>query len=91
MGKAAAAIVILGGVSRLYADVISEPAIALLKRSDVALSFGKSVSFIANRDQSGICPLENLCMSATSPLEILALIGTFVGNSQMPPREKYHI
>ena len=78
VGKAAATLIILGGVSRLYADVISEPAIDLLRQSAVEFSFGKAVPFVANRDQSGVCPLENLCMKAASLQEALVLIETFI-------------
>ncbi|MDR0748059.1 MAG: DUF1893 domain-containing protein [Tannerellaceae bacterium] len=78
VGKAAATLMIRGGVARMYADVISEPAIALLRNSTVESGFGQSVPFIENRDKSGICPLENACMHTGSLEELFILIKGFV-------------
>lgn len=78
VGKAAATLMIRGGVAHIYADVISEPAIALLKNSAVEFKFGQSVPFIENWDKSGICPLENSCMDTDSLQELFISIKGFV-------------
>lgn len=41
VGKGAAALMILGGVAELHADVISEPALSLLAESPVRVSYGE--------------------------------------------------
>ncbi|MDR0348389.1 MAG: DUF1893 domain-containing protein [Tannerella sp.] len=79
VGKAAAALMILSGVSHIYADIISEPAIALIKQhTEIELKSGKTVPFIENRDKSGICPLENRCNSTDSLQELFVLIEKFI-------------
>ena len=82
VGKAAATLMILGNVAHIYADIISEPAIALLKNSQIELKFGKVIPYIENRDKSGICPLETICCNANSQEEIYLLIKEFVERIQ---------
>ena len=64
VGKGAAALMILGGVAELHADVISEPALSLLAESPVRVSYGEKVPSIRNRARTGFCPLETLCKDA---------------------------
>jgi|AGTN01.2.fsa_nt_gi Domain of unknown function (DUF1893). len=78
VGKAAATLMILGDVAHIYADVISEPAIALLNNTPIGVKSGKTVPFIENRDKSGICPLENLCSHTGSLQELFPSIKEFV-------------
>lgn len=78
IGKAAAALMILGGVKEIYADVISEPALALLREAAVKVSFGQAVDHIINRTQTGWCPLETICYQIKSAPEILPLIREFI-------------
>lgn len=78
IGKAAAALMILGGVKEIYADVISEPALALLREAAVEVSFGQAVDHIINRTQTGWCPLETICYQIKSAPEILPLIREFI-------------
>ena len=40
IGKGAAALMVLGGVERVYADVISTPALMLLREAGIAVTFG---------------------------------------------------
>ena len=78
VGKAAATLMMLGGVTHIHADVISEPAIALLENTDIEFRFNKVVPLIENRDKSGTCPLEDICRSTNSPQELFLLIKEFV-------------
>lgn len=78
VGKAAATLMILGGVSHIYADVISEPAITLINNAKIEIQFGKSVPLIENRDKSGVCPLEKKCMNSNSLQELSILIREFI-------------
>ena len=62
VGKGAAALMRLGGIRRVYADVLSEPAATLLKEGGIPTSCGRQVPHIVNRRGDGFCPLETACM-----------------------------
>ena len=53
IGKAAAGLMVLGGIRQVYADVISQPALALLHNANIEVSYVRLVPFIENRDKSG--------------------------------------
>lgn len=78
VGKGAAALMILGGISELHTDIISTKALDLLKESDVKVEFEQEVPFIWNRDHTGFCPVETLCSEVKSVEEILPLICDFI-------------
>ncbi len=78
VGKGAAALMVLGGVSRLHADVLSEPAWHLLVQCGVDTTYGSLVSYIMNRAQTGWCPVESLCRDAATPADCLTLIEGFL-------------
>lgn len=78
VGKGAAALMVLGGVAEVYAGVISLPALELLERSAVAVSYGTAVPNIINRAWTGICPVESLCADCRSADECLPLIEEFI-------------
>lgn len=60
VGKAAAACMVVGGVRQVYADVMSEPALALLQAHDVDTQYGQLVDHIINRTGTDWCPMEKL-------------------------------
>lgn len=78
VGKGAAALMILGGISELHTDIISTKALDLLKESDVKVEFEQEVPFIWNRDHTGFCPVETLCSEVKSVEEMLPLICDFI-------------
>lgn len=78
VGKGAAALMIIGGISYLYTDVISTPALDLLRQSPVKVEFGKQVDNIINRKSDGICPVETLCLPCATAQECLPLIENFM-------------
>lgn len=59
IGKVAASILTVAGVKEIYADLISELAIPILEKNNIIFSFGKKVAFIKNKDNTGMCPMEN--------------------------------
>ena len=63
VGKAAAALMILGEVGELHADVVSRPALDLFADSGVRVSYGTAVPHIINRTKTGWCPLETCCLT----------------------------
>lgn len=78
VGKGAAALMILGGVDSLYTDVISVPALKLLRDSSVYVEYAKAVPNIINRSGTGICPVETLCMPFNTAGDCLPLIRDFI-------------
>ena len=78
VGKAAASLMILGEVGELHADVISMPALSLLKDASVKVSFGCQVPYIKNRTQDGWCPLESACFETVSAISSFRIIQDFI-------------
>ena len=81
VGKGAAALMILGEVKSVYADVISTPALRLLQQSSVDISFGQEVENIVNRKGDGICPVETLCLDCKTAEECMPLITRFLNSN----------
>lgn len=80
IGKGAAALMILGGVKRVYTDVISTPALDLFKTYEVEVSFSEVTDRIVNRTKDGLCPVETLCLDLDSPADMLNEIRQFINN-----------
>lgn len=78
IGKAAAALMISGGVKEIYAGIISKPALNLLHKAGIEIRYKHLVDHIKNRDQSGWCPLETICYGIESAAEILPFIQEFI-------------
>lgn len=78
VGKGAAALMVLGGVKMVYADVISQPALDLLASASIEISYGECVKNIINRAGTGVCPVETLCKDCATATECLPLIEQFV-------------
>lgn len=78
VGKGAAALMLLGGVQRLYADVISEPALGLLDKTNVEVSYGQLVQHVQNRTKTDWCPVEKLCYDLNDTREMFEAIGSFL-------------
>lgn len=80
VGKAAAALLILSSVGEVYANVISQPALALLEVHNICTTYGILVPYIVNRTQTGMCPLETRCIPCHTPEECLAEIQAFIAS-----------
>jgi len=78
IGKGAVALITLGGVAEVYADIISLSALALLQEANIKTNFAYSVPSILNRSQTDLCPLESLCYKESSIAEIMRLIEIFI-------------
>lgn len=76
VGKAAAAIMLAGGVSALYADVISRQALQLLASAEphADVTYGMETDHIINRSRTGWCPMELACRDCTTAAECVARI-----------------
>lgn len=69
---------VLGGVERVYADVISTPALMLLREAGIAVTFGQEVPRIENRTKTGLCPLESACVDLRDATAIYPVIKQFM-------------
>lgn len=78
IGKGAAALMAAGGVREVYTDVISTPALDLLRSAGIAVVYSECVANIFNRAGSGLCPLEKLCLDCNTPEECIPLIKQFI-------------
>ena len=67
VGKAAAFLYLLMGVSRVYAGVISQTALEVLRQGNVEVTCGQCVEAIRNRTNTGFCPMEQAVMDCLSP------------------------
>lgn len=77
VGKAAAACMVVGGIKRVHADVMSEPALALLQDHGIIAEYGQLVDHIINRDGTDWCPMEKLSRDENNPAAIVARIQDF--------------
>lgn len=59
IGKVAASILTVAGVKEIYADVISKFAIPVLEKNNIKYEYNKKVEYIKNKDNTGMCPMEN--------------------------------
>lgn len=80
IGRAAAALLILGGVKWLYADTISQLALDILSKSDMEVSYSQAVSHIINRTKTAPCPLESATRDIESLEQIFVVIEEFVSS-----------
>lgn len=78
VGKGAAALMALGKVKEVYADIISQSALALLEQEGIRATYGKLVPHIINRAGTGMCPVEARCLSCKTPAECLIEIKAFL-------------
>lgn len=78
VGKAAAALLISGGVSRVYADIISSPALDLLQEHGIEVTYAIGTDHIDNRDGTGWCPMELLSRDENNPETIKDKVEQFL-------------
>lgn len=77
VGKAAAACMVVGGVKHVHADVMSEPALALLNAHGIKAEYGQLVDHIINRAGTDWCPMERLSRDIDDPTVIIQRIKEF--------------
>lgn len=78
VGKGAAALMIAGGASWIYARVISQAALTLFSNSNVEVEYEEIVPNIINRSGTDICPVEKLCLKCSSIEECITAINSFL-------------
>lgn len=74
VGKAAAYLYCLLGIQELYAGVISQPALEVLRRNCIHVEYDQLVPAIRNRAGDGPCPIESAVWEIDDPHLALAAI-----------------
>ena len=77
VGKAAASCMVVGGVKHVHADVMSEPALALLNSHGVKAQYARLVDHIINRTGTDWCPMERLSRDIDDPALVIHRIKEF--------------
>lgn len=78
VGAAAAALMVLGGVSQVYAETISQSGLKKLQQAKITVTYNTLAPYIQNRDKSGKCPLESLCADENDNQKIKILVEDFI-------------
>jgi len=74
IGKAAAAIMIAGGVKEVHTNIICTPARELFEAHHVRVFAAEEVPMILNRDRSGMCPIDTQINEVESVEECVAIL-----------------
>lgn len=74
IGKAAAMILVLGGVKQVYGETMSVAAQQYLVKHGIDVEYESLVEMIANPKQDGMCPIEGAVLESDDPEEGLASI-----------------
>lgn len=69
VGRGAAFMYILLKIQRIHAQVISKPALEILEKYPIAVTYDEVVPFIQNRTRDGFCLMESATLSCTDPLD----------------------
>lgn len=78
IGKAAAMILVNGRIKALYAELISDAAIEVLKDTDIVFEYSKRVSMILNREGNGMCPIEKISSMTEDINKLIYDINSFI-------------
>lgn len=74
IGKAAAGYMALGGVSQVYADVISRKALPILQEATIKISYNEMVDTIVLTEGDTRCRLEEIVSTVHSPQAIVDVL-----------------
>lgn len=78
IGRAAAILCKYADIKELYAKLISDEAIKVLKNSSISFFYEESSPYIKNRDKTDMCPVEKLSQDVNSPEELIQRISEFL-------------
>ncbi len=74
VGKAAALLFVLAGVTAVYADIISRPALAVFSSACIKAEYRLLTDRIENRSHTGPCPMEHAVENIDDPREAFAAV-----------------
>ncbi|MCM1034616.1 MAG: DUF1893 domain-containing protein [Paludibacter sp.] len=80
IGKAAAALMIVGGVKTAYTNTICTAAKQLLNDAGVTVCFTEEVPYVLNRNQDGPCPMDAALENINSPTDCVARLQEMLQN-----------
>lgn len=84
VSKAAACLMIEGGVKRVNTPLVSTPARQMLEAAGIALYAREEVPLMMNRDGTDLCPMEKKLLDAKTPEQCAAILrGATVEGFQM--------
>ncbi|MDP3305379.1 MAG: DUF1893 domain-containing protein [Erysipelotrichaceae bacterium] len=58
VGKAAAMLMVVAKIKKLYTPIISENALQFLSNQTIDFSYDRTVAYIKNNEKNGLCPME---------------------------------
>ena len=83
IGKAAAMLAVAGAARAVYGEVMSEAGLQMLKKHGVEAQYGTLTPAIRNRENTGLCPMEQTVQSIDDPQKALpALLQTLARLSE---------
>ncbi len=74
IGKAAAALMIEGGVKRVYTNLICTPARELFEKAGIPVEATQEVPMILNRDRTGQCPMDSKLVDTDDVSECVRIL-----------------
>jgi hypothetical protein len=82
VGRGAALLMVKGGVKEVFAFVLSQPALDVLRQAGITISYDTLQPNIINRTGTDICPVEKLTVDTTDADEAFRLIGNFLNGTK---------
>lgn len=73
-GRASALLLAYAKVQKLYTLTLSKPSEEILNYFNIPFFTEKIVSNIINRNKTGICPMEEMTLTVTNPVEAYELL-----------------
>ena len=84
VGKAAACLLIEGGVKRVNTPLVSTPAKAMLKAAGIPLYAREEIPLMVNNEGTDLCPMEKKLLDAKTPEQCAAILrGAAIEGFQM--------
>lgn len=83
IGRGAALLLVMGHVSQVFAQLISEQAVKVLRASEINVEYESIVPNIINRDGTDICPVEKLTMDVTDSKVAFEIIKEFLTTNKI--------
>lgn len=85
VGKAAASLLITGGVQSVCTPLVSTPARRMLEQAGISVYAREEIPLMVNRDGTDLCPMEKMLMDASTPEECVLLLrgGSLVGKQML--------
>lgn len=78
IGKGAAMLCEYIGIKEVYGQLISDTGLEILEASNITYSYKKKCSYIKNRDETDMCPIEKMAIQVKNTEELLNRIMEFL-------------